>query len=36
MLMALGVPARFGYTQSGGYGTMPAGYPTSWTSLQRT
>jgi murein DD-endopeptidase MepM/ murein hydrolase activator NlpD len=35
MLIALGVPAGFGYPQSGGYGTMPAGYPTSWTSFQR-
>jgi hypothetical protein len=35
MLMALGVPAGSGYTKSGGYGTLPAGYPTSWTTLQR-
>jgi hypothetical protein len=33
MLMALGVPAGFGYTQSGGFGTVPPAYPAAWSSL---
>jgi len=36
MLQALGVPAGLGYARSGGYGTLPAGYPASWTSLRRS
>jgi hypothetical protein len=34
MLMALGVPAGFGYTQTGGYGTVPSNYPATWASLR--
>jgi hypothetical protein len=30
MLMSLGVPAGFGYTQSGGFGTVPSNYPARW------
>jgi hypothetical protein len=33
MLIKLGVPAGFGYTQSGGYGTVPTSYSASWTGL---
>jgi len=34
MLIALGVKAGFGYTHSGGSGSVPAGYPTNWKSIQ--
>jgi murein DD-endopeptidase MepM/ murein hydrolase activator NlpD len=34
LLIALGAPAGFGYTQSGGYGTVPSIYPGSWAGLR--
>jgi hypothetical protein len=34
LLIALGVPAGFGYTQAGGYGTVPSNYPATWASLR--
>jgi hypothetical protein len=33
LLVALGVPAAFNLDATG-YGTLPAGYPTTWTSLR--
>lgn len=32
LLIALGVPAGFGYTQAGGYGTVPSQYP-DWSTV---
>jgi hypothetical protein len=34
MLIRLGVPAGFGYTPAGGYGTVPSDNPARWASLQ--
>jgi hypothetical protein len=34
LLIALGAPAGFGYTQTGGYGTVPSNYPATWASLR--
>jgi hypothetical protein len=34
LLITLGVPAAPNYAATG-YGTLPAGYPTSWASLRR-
>jgi hypothetical protein len=36
LLITLGVPAGFGYTTTGGYGTVPPSYPSSWASLRRS